>query len=111
MAKSLIRNKIGGSVLGFALPCDETKAAEFAGAFLQGEYAVYKRESQSGNDVVSEFYRTTITGKSNAGLKTSFTILTDVSKNENEIMQAFRETTINGVKFDEVYIISMQKVR
>ncbi|BCX78629.1 hypothetical protein [Campylobacter sp. 19-13652] len=35
---------------------------------LQGEYAIYERKQTEGSDVESEFYHTTITGKSQIGL-------------------------------------------
>lgn len=111
MAKTLIRNKLGNNnIVGMALSCGAEKAKAFADEFLQGEYAIYERKQSAGNEVEAEFYRTTITGKSQAGLKTTFTLLTKAGKNENEVMNAFKELTINGVKLDEVYIISMSKV-
>ena len=64
MAKSLIRNTLGGRTFGFAVPADGATAKTFADNNLDGKYVVYEVESTSGNDVVTDLWDVTVTGKS-----------------------------------------------
>lgn len=72
MAKSLIRNMIAGKNYGFTVFADGQTAATFADAALNGTYQVLKRQSESGNAKVDSAIEYVITGKNEAGLKTTF---------------------------------------
>ena len=110
MAKSLIRNTLGNRTFGFALPADGATAKTFCDNNLDGTYEVFEVEASSGNDTVAEFYDVTVTGKNAAGRKTTFRFYASSTKNEDEIMTALQDKTFNGVKFEQIYIINMEKI-
>ena len=110
MAKSLIRNTLGNRTFGFAVPADGATAKTFAENNLDGKFVVYEVEATSGNEVVSDFWDVTVTGKNTAGKKHTFQFYADFSKDEDEIRTALLNKTFNGVKFESVFIINMQHV-
>lgn len=106
--KCLVRNKIASRNYGFLLPCNAETAKGFCDMVLEGIYSIYERTSVAGNEIVeNNVWKVTVTGKSEAGLKTSFSFYAKANLNENEITSALKDITVNGVKFDEVYIIDM----
>ena len=111
MAKSLIRNTLGSRTFGFAVPADGAAAKTFADNNLDGKYVVYEVESTSGNDVVTDLWDVTVTGKSATTKgKHTFQVYADFSKTEDEIRTALLNKTFNGVKFEEVFITNMTPV-
>ncbi|WP_170000596.1 hypothetical protein [Campylobacter sp. RM9328] len=110
MAKSLIRNTINGRRYGFIVPADDVVAGTFAAAALDGEYSIYLQTGESGTETEAAVLEYTITGKNNAGAKTTFSFYAKPSVTENDIHTALIEKTFNGVKFDEIYIISARSV-
>jgi hypothetical protein len=110
MAKSLIRNTLGNRTFGFALPADGATAKTFCDNNLDGTYEVFEVEASSGNETEAEFYDVTVTGKNAAGRKTTFRFYASSTKNEDEIMTALQDKTFNGVKFEQIYIINMEKI-
>lgn len=109
MAKSLIRNTLGGRTFGFAVPAEGASAVTFATNHLEGTFEVFEVANTSGNDTEAEVWDVTVTGKNLAGRKTSFRFYAKSSKTEDEIRTALKEKTFNNVKFDEVFIINMEK--
>ncbi len=106
MAKSLVINTLGGKRKFVFLPCNDTTAAAFASSFLDGEHAVYAKESESGTDTgilsatkVSVFGRDTTTFKS-----TTLSFTAKSSKSDEDIITALTGKTYNGVKFDTVAV-------
>lgn len=111
MAKSLIRNTLGNRTFGFAVPADGATAKTFAENNLDGKFVVYEVESTSGNDVVTDLWDVTVTGKSATTKgKHTFQFYANFSKTEDEIRTALLNKTFNGVKFEEVFVINMQPV-
>lgn len=110
MAKSLIRNTLGNRTFGFAVPADGATAKSFCENHLDGTYQVFEVEASSGNDTVAEFYDVTVTGKNSANRKTTFRFYASSNKNEDEIMAALQDKTFNGVKFESIFIINMEKI-
>ena len=109
MAKSLIRNTLGNRTFGFAVPADGATAKTFAENNLDGKFVVYEVESTSGNDVVTDLWDVTVTGKSETSKgKHTFQFYADFS--EDEIRTALLNKTFNGVKFEEVFVINMQHI-
>lgn len=109
--KCLVRNKIAGRNFGFLLPCNAETAKGFCDMALEGTYSIYENTTSVGNEeVANNVWRVTVTGKSQAGLKASFSFYAKGNLNENEITSALKDITINGVKFDEVYIIDMSLI-
>ena len=64
MAKSIIKNILGIRSFNFALPADENVSKIFADRFLEGQYEIYKPILKSENEVGSQIWDVTITGKS-----------------------------------------------
>ena len=110
MAKSLIRNTLGNRTFGFAVPADGATAKSFCENHLDGTYQVFEVEESLGNDTVAEFYDVTVTGKNAANRKTTFRFYASSTKNEDEIMAALQDKTFNGVKFESIFIINMEKI-
>ncbi|AQW84185.1 hypothetical protein CPIN18021_0315 [Campylobacter pinnipediorum subsp. caledonicus] len=111
MAKTLIRNKIASKTFGMALPASAETAKAFADVALEGEYAIFERKSEQGNDTEAQVIEYVVTGKSEAGFKTTFSFYANANKTEVDIKTALLEKTFNGVKFDEIYIISAKYVK
>lgn len=106
MAKSLIINTLGGVGKWVFLPCNDTTAATFATNFLDGEYSVMTRMSESGTDTgitaankIKAYGRDTTTFKSTT---ISFTAKSTIS--DEDIIAALTGKTFNGVNFDEVRV-------
>ena len=111
MAKSLIRNTLGNRTFGFAVPADGATAKTFAENNLDGKFVVYEVESTSGNEVVTDLWDVTVTGKSaTTQTKHSFQFYAKFGKTEDEIRTALLNKTFDGVKFEEVFVINMQQV-
>ena len=110
MAKTLIRNTLGGRTFGFAVPADGATAKTFAENNLDGKFAVYEVESTTGNEVVAQLWDVTVTGKNAAGKKYTFQFYADYSKDEDEIRAALLNKTFNEVKFEEVFVINLQPI-
>lgn len=110
MAKSLVRNTLGNRTFGFALPADGETAKTFCDNNLDGTYEVFEVEASSGNDTVADFFDVTVTGKNAANRKTTFRFYASSTKNEDEIMAALQDKTFNGVKFESIFIINMEKI-
>ena len=104
--KSLIVNTLGGKRKFVYLPTTDAKAQTFASTFLDGEFAVYAKESGFGTDsgvtaanTVKVFGRDTTNFTS---VTLSFTA--KANKSDEEIITALKGKTFNGVKFDDVYV-------
>ena len=111
MAKSLIRNTLGSRTFGFAVPADGATAKTFADNNLDGKYVVYEVESTSGNEVETDVWDVTVTGKSATTKgKHTFQFYANFNKTEDEIHTALLNKTFNGVKFEEVFITNLQQV-
>lgn len=92
MAKTLIRNKLGNNnVIGMALPCGAQKAKAFAGRICnlwkKTNWGQWRRKW-----VLPHYHNWQISDR-------AFTLLTKISKSENEIMTALKELTINWLIF------------
>lgn len=110
MAETLVRNKLGTTIKSFRLPCDDTVATTFCGAFLDGEYAGYAKTSTAGSDTATSYNDVTLMLKNTAGLKTYLNLAVKSAKSEDEIYSALAGVTFNGVLADEMAIIKMRAV-
>ncbi|WP_457622989.1 hypothetical protein [Persephonella sp.] len=111
MAKSLIRNTLGSKTYGFSVPAGATDAVAFADAVLDGEYEVYTKVSESGNENVTSAYHVRVQIRdSNSDKRDYITIYLDINKNENDLVSALKGKVINGINVDEVVIINFKKV-
>lgn len=111
MAKSLIRNTLGNRTFGFAVPADGATAKTFADNNLDGKYVIYEVENTSGNEIETDLWDVTVTGKSlTSKAKTTFQFYADYTKDEDDIRAALLNKTFNGVKFEEVYLTNMQHI-
>ena len=111
MAKSLIRNTLGGRTFSFAVPADGATAKTFAENNLDGKYVVYEVESTSGNEVETDVWDVTVTGKEAATKrKHTFQFYAQYSKTEDEIRTSLLAKTFNGVKFDEIFVTNFEKI-
>lgn len=107
--KCLVRNKIGGKNFGFITPATAEVTKAFCDTHLDGTYVIYESTAKVGNPVEAEVLNVTITGKSQSGTKSSFSFYAKSTKTEDEIRAALLGKTFNNVKFDEIYIINMNK--
>jgi len=110
MAESLVKNKLGAKTSSFRLPCDDTVATEFCGVFLEGEYAVYALNSTMGTDTPTGYNLVNVVISNALGLKTYLSLAVKLGKNESDIFSALTGLTFNGVKADNISIISMRSV-
>ena len=106
MSKCLVKNTINNRTYGFALPCGGAEAKAFCDNALEGTYVILTRASEQGNSSEASVVEYTITGKNNAGNKTTFSFYTKPSVDD-----ALAGKTFNGVKFDEIYVISAKKAK
>ena len=111
MSKCLVKNTINNRTYGFALPCAGAEAKTFCDNALEGTYVVLTRASEQGNSSEASVVEYTITGKNNTGNKTTFSFYTKPSVDEAQIKTALAGKTFNGVKFDEIYVISAKKAK
>ena len=103
--KVLIKNTINERTYTFALPCGGAEAKTFCENALEGTYVVLFRGSEAGNS------NEPITGKSQAGHKATFSFYSKPSIDEAQVKTALAGKTFNGVKFDDIYIISARTVK
>ncbi|MFC2588128.1 MAG: hypothetical protein ACFNYB_07530 [Campylobacter sp.] len=108
MAKSIIKNILGIRSFNFALPADENASKIFADRFLEGQYEIYKPVLKDENEVGSQIWDITVTGKSSEGRKTTFSFYLKDDLHEGHVKEMLRGKTFNNVKFDTVYIINME---
>lgn len=108
MAKSIIKNILGIRSFNFALPADENVSKIFADRFLEGRYEIYKPILKSENEVGSQIWDVTVTGKSSEGRKTTFSFYLKGDMHEGYVKEMLCGKTFNNVKFDTVYIINME---
>ncbi|MGP1532840.1 MAG: hypothetical protein ACTTJF_02100 [Campylobacter sp.] len=108
MAKSIIKNILGIRSFNFALPADENASKIFADRFLEGQYEIYKPILKSENEVGSQIWDVTVTGKNIEGCKTTFSFYLKGDMDEGHVKEMLCGKTFNNVKFDTVYIINME---
>lgn len=111
MAKSLVRNVIGGRTFGFITSGDAAATKAFCDTNLEGTYAIYEVTSKAGNDVEAMVNLVTVTGKAKDGRKTTFSFYAKSNLSEDELRAGLLNVTFDGVKFEEVYIIHMQQIK
>lgn len=110
MAKSLVKNKLGGKTSTFTLPCTDTVAVAFCAEMLDGEYAVYAETSKTGSDVATAYNQVSLVISNTLGLKTYLNLAVKSTKSEADIYAVLAGLTFNGVKADNISIISMRSV-
>jgi len=111
MAKSLVINTLGTTSKGFSLPCDDTAAAAFCAALLDGEYSIYAKQSEAGTDSgITGYNDVKVQVSSDTGSKTYFGFLAKTGVTDVEIQNALKGMTINGVKADTVFV-SMRAIQ
>ena len=109
--KVLIKNTINGRTYSFSLPCSGAESQTFCDNALEGTYHILYRDAEQGNSNEPSVIEYTITGKNAAGNKTTFSFYTKPSIDEDQIKTALAGKKFNGVKFDEIYVISARKVK
>ncbi|ATB68886.1 hypothetical protein SJPD1_1047 [Sulfurospirillum diekertiae] len=110
MGQTLIKNKLGAKTSSFNLPCDDTVASAFCASFLEGEYVGYALNSTTGTDTPSPYNLVNVVISNTLGLKTYLSMAVKSNKSEDEIYTALTGLTFNGVKADNISIISMRSV-
>jgi hypothetical protein len=108
--KTLVKNKLGNKTVSMYLPCGTTEAETFCTNFLDGEYIGLEQMGVSGSDVATPYNQVNIMLKSDAGLKTYLNLAVKSAKSEDEIYTALKGKTYNGVKADNMAIISMRAI-
>lgn len=110
MAKTLIKNKLGAKTSSFNLPCDDTVASAFCASFLEGEYVGYAETSKTGTDTPAPYNLVNLVISNTLGLKAYLSLAVKSAKSEADIYAVVAGLTFNGVKADNVSIISMRSV-
>lgn len=110
MGKSIIKNKIANKVYSFNVPCNDTKAATFAGEFLEGEYSVLAEKGTTGTDTIEPYNLVSLMIKNSANKKTYINLAVKATTTEDEIYAVFAGKTVNGVKADDLAVIKMQSM-
>ncbi|MDD2651722.1 MAG: hypothetical protein PHX44_01650 [Sulfurimonas sp.] len=108
MSKSLVINRFSGKNHSITLPCDDTVAATFASAVLDGEFAVYSLATTSGASDVETSYKDMqiMVKNSTTAEKTYLNIKVKANKSEEDVFAVLIGMTINGVVVDEAFVIS-----
>lgn len=107
MAKSIVINRFNGKNHQITLPCDEIVAGTFAPAVLDGEYQVFKFDSEAGAEVETAYKEMQVMVKnSTTKMKTYLNIKVKTSKVEADVFAVLIGLTINGIVVDEAFIIS-----
>ncbi len=105
--KSLIVNRFNGKNHSFALPCASTVAATFCSDMLEGEYQVFKFDTESGFETETSYKEMQIMVKNSTSKeKTYLNIKVKASKVEADVFTALIGLTVNGIVIDEAFIIS-----
>lgn len=110
MAKTLIKNKLGAKTSTFNLPCDDTVAATFCADMLEGEYVGYAETSKIGTDAPKPYNLVSVVISNALNLKTYLSLAVKAGKSEEDIYTALTGLTFNGVKAENISIISMKSV-
>lgn len=111
MGKTLVRNHVGEKTFTLYLPCSDTEASAFAGDILDGSSEIYGMDSSSGNELAPNVIEYVVTGQTKADKrKTTISFYALPSKTEADIVTALTNKTFNGVKFEEIFIISAKVV-
>jgi len=112
MAKTLIRNVLGGKSFSFYVPANDENAQGFCSAILQGEYEGLIEQGVEGNDTVAGGYnKVTVLIEDNAGQKLYVNMACPVTKSEEDIYNALAGVTLNGVHADKMYVTRMTRVQ
>lgn len=107
MAKSIVVNRFNNKNHTFALPCADTVAVTFCGSMLDGEYQVFKFDSEAGLETETSYKEMQIMVKNSVSKeKTYLNIKVKASKVEADVFAALMGLTINGIVVDEAFIIS-----
>ena len=109
--KVLIKNTINGRTYSFSLPCSGAESQTFCANALEGTYHILSRDAEQGNSNEPSVIEYTITGKNQAGYKATFSFYSKPSIDEAQIKAALTGKTFNGVKCDEIFIISARSVK
>jgi len=111
MAKTLIRNVLGGKSFSFYVPATDEKAQEFCATILEGEYEGLIEKGVEGNDTVTGGYnKVTVLIEDNAGQKLYLNMACPITKSEEDIYNALNGVTLNGVHADKLYVTRMSRV-
>lgn len=109
MAKSLVKNKLGSKTYSFYIPADSTSATDFLN-LLDGEYELYEKVSESGNEAVNEAFRVRVQIRDSQTDKRDYiTMYIDTTKNEDDVRNALIGQVVNGINVDEVVIIEFKR--
>ena len=109
MAKSLVKNKLGSKTYGFIIPSDATSAVDFLN-LLDGEYEVYEKQSESGNETVNEAFKVRVQIRNTETDQRDYiTMYIDTTKNEEDVKNALIGQVVNGINVDEVVIIEFKR--
>jgi hypothetical protein len=112
MAESIIVNRISGKNKFITVPTDSTNAVAFAGTFLEGEYAVYEKDTVIGaSDVVGsapDLLNVMFKNKT-SGLKGYATLSVKKTTTDEAVFAVLMGLTLNGVLIDEAYVISRRQ--
>lgn len=106
--KSLVINRVNNKNNFVTLPCGSAEAASFAGAFMDGEYAVYEIDSVVGSsdvvatapDVANVMFKNKASGK-----KGYASLMVDATTTDEQIFSVLMGLTLNGVLIDEAYVL------
>jgi hypothetical protein len=107
MAKSIVVNRINGKNNHITLPCDDTVAAAFVADVLDGEYQIFKFDSEAGTETEVSYKEMQVMVKSTTTKeKTYLNMKVATSKTEQDVFAVLLGLTINGIIVDEAFIIS-----
>lgn len=104
--KTMIKNKLGDTVVTSYLPMTSANAVTFADSVLEGTYSIFELDSTSGVDNDTSAFDVQLQFRnSGTGKKGYFRGIVKNSVNPDEIQTAFIGLTINGILIDEVVMI------
>lgn len=111
MAKTLVVNTLGSTTKSFSLTADDTAAAAFCAAMLDGEYEGYLMTGEAGTDNgITAYNLAQVQISATTGEKTYIKLAVKSTIDDVEIQNALLGITVNGVKADKVFV-SMREVK
>lgn len=114
MAKSLIVNRVNGAPHTIVVPATVALAEAFATSFLEGEYAIYESIGKVGSDVVAlppTMLNLKWWSNENPKDKGFGNVIIPSNKTENDLFAVMKGLTLNGVKADNIEVMTQRVVQ
>lgn len=108
--KTMVLNTVNAKTSTYFFPCTAEQAQAFCTEFLEGEYAVYEKSGEEGNETVAvapTLFSVKMRDETTKDIAFA-NFVVPASKTENDLFTVLLGKTLNGVKVDYVETVSQR---